>query len=117
MTTMEAAMSDLFPQPNDQPTERITEPIAEPMTETAPVAPKPRIRSGAIVWGVLVSAAAVFLLTIVTSPTNAAAFSAWTGSLGWGGVILVAAIALGAFILIMALLSAIRNAQRRRSAP
>ena len=77
---------------------------------------KPRIRSGAIVWGLIVSAAALFLLAIVTSPANSAAFGAWTGSLGWGGAILVAMIALGAFILIMALLSAIRGAQRRRSA-
>ncbi|HWU58761.1 MAG TPA: hypothetical protein VN045_08580 [Microbacteriaceae bacterium] len=114
-------MSDMFPQqndqpndqPDDQPTERITEPIAQTGTETA--VPRPRIRSGAIVWGLLVSAAAVFLLAIITSPTNAAAFSAWTGSLGWGGAILVGVVALGAFILIMAVLSAIRTAQRRRS--
>jgi hypothetical protein len=120
-------MSDPFAQQNEQPTEPANEQPTEPIAETAPIGepapeagpstPRPRIRSGAIVWGVLVSAAAVFLLAIAVSPANAAAFSAWTGSLGWGGAILVGVVALGAFILIMAVLSAIRGAQRRRSAP
>lgn len=113
-------MSNLFPQ-NDQPTEPLPESapesVRESMTASAPQTPKPRIRSGAVVWGLLVSAAAVFMLMIVVSPANAAAFNAWTGSLGWGGAILVGVVALGAFILIMAVLSAIRGAQRRRSAP
>jgi protein-S-isoprenylcysteine O-methyltransferase Ste14 len=117
-------MSDLFAQQNDQPNDQAndqptmpiaeTVPIGELAPETGPNTPRPRIRSGAIVWGVLVSAAAVFLLAIAVSPANAAAFSAWTGSLGWGGAILVGVVALGAFILIMAVLSAIRTAQRRR---
>ena len=83
---------------------------------TQPAVPRPRIRSGAIVWGVIVSAVAVFMLGIVTSPANSAAFAEWTGALGWGGVTLAAVIAVGAFILIMALLSVIRAAQRRRAA-
>ena len=91
-------------------------PVAESLSPTEPRVQRPRIRSGAIVWGLIVSATAVFLLAIVTSPANSAAFSTWTGSLGWGGAILAGVIALGAFILIMALLSVIRGAQRRRSA-
>jgi hypothetical protein len=115
MSIKETEMSDLFPQQNDQPTKPMAGPMAEPMAEPVPRTPKPRVRSGAIVWGILVSAAAAFLLAIVVSPQNAAAFNAWTGSLGWGGAILVGVVALGAFILIMAVLSAIRSAQRRRS--
>ncbi|WP_308466061.1 hypothetical protein [Rathayibacter soli] len=84
-------------------------------TGRQPARPRPRIRSGAIVWGLLVSATAVLILTVVGSPTNGAAFSAWAGALGAGGVILTAVIALGAFILLMALLSLIRREQRKRA--
>lgn len=84
-------------------------------TARQPARPRPRIRSGAIVWGLLVSATAVLILTVVGSPTNSAAFSAWAGALGVGGVILTAVIALGAFILLMALLSLIRREQRKRA--
>jgi hypothetical protein len=81
-----------------------------------PRRPRPRVRSGAIVWGLLVSSFAVLVLAIVTSPANAAAFSDWASRLGVGGAILLGVIALGAFILIMALLSVIRREQRKRAA-
>jgi len=95
------------------PTTSATSPDA---SATMPARPRPRIRSGAIVWGFLVSATAVLVLIVVSSPPNSAAFNAWAGSLGVGGFVLVAVIALGAFILLMALLSVIRREQRKRAA-
>ncbi|TAM66636.1 MAG: hypothetical protein EPN48_16435 [Microbacteriaceae bacterium] len=82
---------------------------------TSPAGPRPRIRSGAIVWGFLVSATAVLVLWAIGSPTNSAAFDAWAGSLSIGGIVLIAVISLGAFILLMALLSVVRREQRKRA--
>jgi hypothetical protein len=72
------------------------------------------VRSGAIAWGLIAMATGVILLTIVCVPANAAAFSAWMASLTPVSIVIICVVALGAFILLMAVLSMIRRAQRRR---
>jgi hypothetical protein len=114
-TSTAAMPAEATPTPTPTPTPTTTLTPADAVPDAEPRPQRPRVRSGAIAWGLIVSAAAVFLLVILTSPENSAAFGAWTSSLGWGGFTLAAVIAVGAFILIMAILSAIRGAQRRRS--
>jgi uncharacterized integral membrane protein len=87
----------------------------ESATDAASVVPRPRVRSGAIAWGLIVIAVGVALLAIVWVPRNASAFATWTASLTPGGIVVIGLIALGAFILLMALLSMIRRAQHRRT--
>jgi hypothetical protein len=87
-----------------------------PVADSSPVVPRPRIRSGAIAWGLIVCASMIALLAIVLSPDSRDAFGAWSASLTVGSVVLIGVLALGAFVLLMALLSAIRGAQRRRAA-
>lgn len=74
---------------------------------------KPRVRSGAIAWGLIVCATAILLLTVAGVPANAAAFGAWTASLTVASIVIIGVIVLGAFIVLMAVLSLIRRAQRR----
>jgi uncharacterized integral membrane protein len=87
----------------------------ESAADAASVVPRPRVRSGAIAWGLIVIAVGVALLAIVGVPSNASAFATWTASLTPAGFVIIGVIGLGAFILLMALLSIIRRAQRRRS--
>lgn len=84
---------------------------SEALDETAP--PKPRVRAGAIAWGVMVIGIAVTVLFIVSGPASRATFAEWLGTASPGGVAIVAAIAVGALILLLAGLALIRRAQRR----
>ncbi|GAB3397160.1 hypothetical protein GCM10027568_32580 [Humibacter soli] len=80
--------------------------------------PRPRVRSGAIAWGLIVLAFSALMLTLTTVPGNAVAFAHWASSLTPGTITVIVVVAVGAFILLLALLSAIRRAQRRaRSFP
>ena len=83
--------------------------------DATPAEPKPRVRSGAIAWGLIVCATAVLVLSIVCVPANADAFDSWTASLTPPVIVIIGVIALGAFILLMAVLSLIRRAQRRHA--
>lgn len=107
---IDAASAAASAQPTPDPRGATT--AAATTTPTA----EPRVRSGAIAWGLIVSATAILLLAIVCVPANAAAFGDWTASLTPPVVVIIGVLALGAFILLMALLSLIRRAQRRRAA-
>jgi hypothetical protein len=87
-----------------------------PATDPSPAAPRPRVRSGAIAWGLIVCASMITLLAVVLSPDARDAFGAWSASLTIASIVLIGVLALGAFVLLIALLSAIRGAQRRRAA-
>lgn len=77
--------------------------------------PRPRVRSGAIAWGLIVLAFSALMLTLTTVPGNAVAFANWVTSLTPGTITVIVVVAVGAFILLLAVLSAIRRAQRRAS--
>lgn len=97
-----------------------TTPIQPVFTPEKPaVAPdkaarKPRLRAGAIAWGVIVSAASIAVLLIVTSPERRSSFVDWLNSLNVASVSLLSVLALGVVILLITLLSGIRKAQRAR---
>lgn len=75
--------------------------------------PRPRIRIGAVLWGLVLLAAGIAALWIATSPARrAAALDAVLGldGLGWTVVVVVG---LGATITLLALAAVIRRLQRR----
>jgi hypothetical protein len=69
------------------------------------------VRWGAIVWGALFTAFGVAVVTILTSAKRRAVFDAWFGGLGGGGWLIVGLIALGLFVIIVAVLSLVRHRQ------
>lgn len=75
----------------------------------------PRIRSGAIAWGVIVCAISATVLVIVSSPQGRAGFLDWAIGLGAGGATLILVLGFGCFILLVAGLSLIRRAQRKHA--
>lgn len=87
---------------------------------TRPVPPSavtpPRIRAAGILWGGIFAAAAVGILWIVGWPEHRSAFDRWAGSVGWAGFWIGTVVAVGAFVLLMAALSAIKRGQLRRNA-
>lgn len=74
---------------------------------------RPRIRSGAIAWGLIVCGIAVAVLLVVSDGASRTAFASWLGALTPGGYLLIAVLALGGLILLWGLLGLIRRAQRR----
>ena len=74
---------------------------------------RPRIRSGAIAWGIIVLAFAATVLIITAVPGNAAAFAAWTTTLTPVSYGIIVVVSIGVLVLLFAGLSAIRRVQRR----
>jgi hypothetical protein len=116
----EPAASDNPESIPDGSTETGFRDTAEPITAAQPTfgseqpARKPRIRAGAITWGVLVSAASLAVLLIVASPERRSSFGDWLNSLNVASISLLSVLALGVVILLITLLSGIRKAQRAR---
>ena len=82
-------------------------------TATAPAAPRPRIRVGAIVWGMIVCITAATTLIVVSSQQHRAAFGDWLGELTPDSVGILVLVAAGILLLLLGLVSLIRQAQRR----
>jgi len=87
--------------------------IAE-STPVTPVIPRPRIRAGAIVWGLFVIGIGVTTLSVVADASRRAALFTWATTLTPGGAVLVGVIAIGAVLLLLGVLGAISRAQRPR---
>jgi hypothetical protein len=120
-----------FPhQPSDP--SRTDTPMTEPMSATDPTVelfgtatpahagtaepaplPRPRIRVGAIVWGVLLSAIAGLTLWVRTDPVREQAFSDWFANLPDGAAGLLLLLVIGAVLLLWGALAAIRRSQER----
>ena len=91
---------------------------AEPVTPASAASdaerlPRPRIRIGAVLWGLVLLAAGGTVLWLASSPTRRAdALDAVLGldGFGWAFVIVVT---LGATITLLALAAVIRRLQRR----
>jgi hypothetical protein len=79
------------------------------------VTERPRVRTGAIVWGALVVAFAVAAIAVSASPEVRHAFDAWQASLTPVTWMVIGVVALGIVVLLIAGVSAIRGAQRRAS--
>ncbi len=97
-----------------------TTPIDAPTTApdpapegTAERLPRPRIRIGAVLWGLVLVAAGATVLGIASTPANRAAALRTVlalDPLGWTVAIVVA---LGATITLLAVAAVIRRLQRR----
>jgi hypothetical protein len=74
---------------------------------------RPRIRFGAIAWGLLVCGIAGTVLTVIGTPDARTAFASWLGALTPGGYVLIGVLVLGGLILLWGLLGVIRRLQRR----
>ena len=77
--------------------------------------PRPRIRTGAVIWGLLLTALGAWVLWIAGTPARRSdALEAVLGldAFGWT---LIAVVTVGGFLTLVALAAVIRRAQRRRS--
>lgn len=87
--------------------------------DTGPTAPFPyraHIRWGGVVWGAILVVFAGFVLALVSSRDRQYAFEYWLTHLRAGSAWTLGVVAVGVFILILALLAAVRSAQRKRRA-
>ena len=75
--------------------------------------PRPRIRAGAIVWGVLLCTIAGLTLWVTTDAGRERAFTDWFAGLPEGAAGLLLLLVLGALVLLWSALAAIRRAQDR----
>jgi len=75
--------------------------------------PHPRIRFGALVWGLVVTVISAITLLITTDPSKSREFVAWIDGLTEPAIGLIALIALGALVLLIGLVSLLRQVQRR----
>jgi hypothetical protein len=82
-------------------------------SRTTEVLPRPRIRFGAILWGLLLCAMAAATLWISTDAARREAFGDWLLGLTPGTAGLIATLTIGALLLIWGSLTAIRRAQER----
>lgn len=85
-----------------------------PTTGATSVIPRPRIRTGAVVWGLIVTAVGVGALALLTSEERRQAVVDWVLSLTPFGFAIVGIAILGAFIMVIAIVVLIRGAQRSR---
>jgi hypothetical protein len=74
---------------------------------------RPRVRFGAIVWGLLVCALAATIFWISTDERRRVAFGDWISNLTPGTSGLIAMLILGTLLLIWGGLAAIRRSQER----
>ena len=77
--------------------------------------PRPRIRVGAVVWGLIVTAAGAGSLYLLSSLERRQAALDWVLSLTPFGFLIVGLALLGALIFLTGLVVLIRDAQRRRT--
>ncbi|MFC4244321.1 hypothetical protein ACFOYW_13150 [Gryllotalpicola reticulitermitis] len=81
----------------------------------APQRTTPRIRWGGIIWGLVFVASGWFALWTMQSHERRSAFSDWILTLNDGGWAIVAAFAIGALLLVLGLIAALRAATRPRA--
>ncbi|WP_349899703.1 hypothetical protein [Parafrigoribacterium soli] len=90
--------------------EEAIEPAAQTMLE--PSTSRPRVRWGAILWGLVVTAIATVTLSVTRTEGTREDFGLWLGELTPAGIWLIVVMAAGGILLLLGLLAAIRRAQR-----
>ena len=73
---------------------------------------RPRIRWGAIVWGLIVCAIAAATLQVTRVAESREGFTLWLTRLTPGGIWLIVVLVTGGILLLLGLLAAVRRAQR-----
>lgn len=86
---------------------------AIPDTPEPATGARPRIRLGAVIWGLIVIATAAAILWVEGSAERRAAFATWLGGLTPASVTIIAVLALGAFVLVVSLTAVVRRSQRQ----
>lgn len=76
--------------------------------------PRPRIRTGAVIWGLLLTALGTWALWIASSPTRRADALDAVLDLDAFGWTIIAVVTVGGFLTLVALAAVIRRAQRPR---
>jgi len=76
-------------------------------------ATRPRVRIGAVVWGLIVTIVAAVTIVTTLDPVSSAEFADWAGNVSGESIGLIALIAIGGLILLLGLVSLLRQAQRR----
>lgn len=76
--------------------------------------PRPRVRAGALVWGVVLIIAGTIALAVLTSRQRRDDVLAWLTSLDGATVALLAVLAVGMLLLAIAGLALVRRHQVRR---
>ena len=89
-----------------------TDPSAPPAAP--PRFERPRTRWAAIVWGLIIAGIAATTLAVVSSSERRLAVADWASALTPGAFWILLVLVVGVFILLLALLTLIRHAQRRR---
>jgi hypothetical protein len=107
-------MSDTAPDEIEVPD---TEPQDAALSEDAPVqtAPRPRIRWGAVAWGLIVCGIAGATLQVTRTEGSREGFILWLTRLNPSGIWLIVVLVSGGILLLLGLLAAIRRAQRART--
>ena len=77
--------------------------------------PRPRIRTGAVVWGLIVTAVGAGAFWLLSSPDRRQAALDWALSLTPFGFLIVGLALLGAVIFVIGVVVLVRDAQRRRT--
>jgi hypothetical protein len=90
-----------------------TETIVQQVPDTAARPARPRTRWGAVVWGLIVTATAAFILFIGSDAGQRSGFSIWLGGLTPVSIGLIVVLGAGIAIMLIALLAVVRRAQRR----
>ena len=89
------------------------QPIGQREPDPTPDAARPRVRIGAVVWGLVVSVFAALMISVVLDPVRSAEIATWLGQVSGATIGLIALISLGALLLLLGLVSLLRHAQRR----
>ena len=94
----------------------ITTPLetADEVPDATPPPPRPRTRWAAIVWGLVVTAIAGAALYIRADSARSTEFATWVSGLTPLSLGLLAILAVGLFVLIVALLSVVKREQIKR---
>jgi hypothetical protein len=83
----------------------------------APAQVRPRIRFGAIAWGMIVCTTALWVLIMILTPGARAEFAGWLLTLTPAGLSIIAVLVTGGLVLLLGLLGLARRAQRATRTP
>jgi hypothetical protein len=84
---------------------------------TTPLQVRPRIRFGAIAWGLIVCGIAGWVLSTLLTPGARTEFADWVLALTPAGLVIIAVLVTGGLVLLLGLLGLARRAQRAARMP